>query len=98
MILLSMCLSGHGGEPGAGEVPILGSDEEPGAEATVWLLSQMAESLCPSGEEGSTGKKQQEIAFTRGEWRRRLSRAFVGEERSQTENWEPGELMGYHDG
>lgn len=31
MILASMCLSGHGGEPGAGEVPILGSDEEPGA-------------------------------------------------------------------
>lgn len=71
-----------------------------GPEATVWLLSQMAESL--SSRRGRLYWKEatghQHLPGGVEKKAEPGLRAFVGEERSQTENWEPGELMGYHDG
>lgn len=104
--LMEACdLGGHRGEPGAGEVPIWGSDEEPTARSGILVTFSdgrvtVLQETKLSWREACDGT-QRRSAFTRGdqhlpgEWRR-LSPAIMGEERSQTENWEP--VMKYHYG
>lgn len=66
MILVSMCLSGHGGEPGAGEVPILGSDEEPGARGDSLVAFSDGRVTVLQERKALLERSNRTSAFTRG--------------------------------